>query len=326
MTIASDNIFPKIIVAEAAAPASPSAGDFKLFVDSSDHLLKMKNSAGVVTTFGTGLTDPMTTRGDVIVRNAANATARLAIGSSGKVLQSDGTDVSWQTPSGGVTPAQAVPDPTSFDGSNTINGSSTTPFVDVSAFDTKEVLNSRVLHLQTKGASKDQRVRVTLGTTKAAAFDVRTRVSFNNEFWSAGAGDTYLEIRGSTSADAQIFIARIYGILLIGTSATPFAHFDMLRVGHTSITSTDANFEPKFPLNTPVTLRVERDGSNILTFSFGFGAYPLALGRVTVKSDLTPYGPTSSGTLARVEYSIHTPSGPGSTAAWDAFVDYVTNN
>ncbi len=44
---------------------------------------------------GGGLTDPMTTRGDIIVRNASNVTARLAIGAAGKILSSDGTDVSW---------------------------------------------------------------------------------------------------------------------------------------------------------------------------------------------------------------------------------------
>jgi hypothetical protein len=55
-----------------------------------------------VTVVGGGLTDPMTTRGDIIVRNAANATARLAIGTTGKVLQSDGTDISWQAPAGGT--------------------------------------------------------------------------------------------------------------------------------------------------------------------------------------------------------------------------------
>ena len=43
----------------------------------------------------TTFTDPMTTRGDIIVRNASNATARLGIGAAGKILSSDGTDVSW---------------------------------------------------------------------------------------------------------------------------------------------------------------------------------------------------------------------------------------
>lgn len=41
------------------------------------------------------LADPMTTRGDVIVRNASNTTARLGVGAAGKILSSDGTDVSW---------------------------------------------------------------------------------------------------------------------------------------------------------------------------------------------------------------------------------------
>ncbi len=40
--------------------------------------------------------DPMTSRGDVIIRNAANVTARLGIGTSGQVMKSDGTDVTWE--------------------------------------------------------------------------------------------------------------------------------------------------------------------------------------------------------------------------------------
>lgn len=52
-------------------------------------------------TLPSGFSDPMTTRGDVIIRNASNATDRLAVGTNGQVLTSDGTDISWQTPSGG---------------------------------------------------------------------------------------------------------------------------------------------------------------------------------------------------------------------------------
>ena len=44
---------------------------------------------------GGGLSDPMTTRGDIIVRDAANESERLAIGASTFVLTSDGTDVAW---------------------------------------------------------------------------------------------------------------------------------------------------------------------------------------------------------------------------------------
>lgn len=72
----------------------------------SGHVLT-SNGSGVLPSWqapsgggGGGMTDPMTTRGDVIIRNASNVTARLGIGSAGTFLSSDGTDVSWATPSG----------------------------------------------------------------------------------------------------------------------------------------------------------------------------------------------------------------------------------
>jgi len=51
-----------------------------------------------------GLVDPMTTRGDIIVRDATNDTTRLGIGTVGQALVSDGTDISWSTVStvGGI--------------------------------------------------------------------------------------------------------------------------------------------------------------------------------------------------------------------------------
>ncbi len=43
-----------------------------------------------------GFLDPMTTRGDIIYRNAANTTTRLGAGLANTVLMSDGTDISYQ--------------------------------------------------------------------------------------------------------------------------------------------------------------------------------------------------------------------------------------
>lgn len=57
MALVDDNAFPKVILAEGSAPASPSAGQFKLYVDSADHLLKYKNSSGTVVTLGAGIAD-----------------------------------------------------------------------------------------------------------------------------------------------------------------------------------------------------------------------------------------------------------------------------
>jgi hypothetical protein len=101
VTRASDNPFPSVLFRETVDPANPAAGDQRLFVDT-DHLLKLRDSAGTVTTFGpSGMSDPMTTRGDMIVRNASNVTARLGRGTAGQVLTSDGTDLAWATPSAG---------------------------------------------------------------------------------------------------------------------------------------------------------------------------------------------------------------------------------
>jgi hypothetical protein len=54
----------------------------------------------------TGFADPMTTRGDIIYRNASNVTSRLGRGANTYVLTSDGTDISWAaSASGGANTA-----------------------------------------------------------------------------------------------------------------------------------------------------------------------------------------------------------------------------
>ena len=63
-----------------------------------------------------GFSDPMTTRGDIIVR-ASGGTDRLALGTSGHVLTSDGTDVGWAAATGGGAPTDAEYLVTAADGS-----------------------------------------------------------------------------------------------------------------------------------------------------------------------------------------------------------------
>ncbi len=53
---------------------------------------------------GGGGSSVVTTEGDIIVGNGSGEEARLPIGTSGKVLESDGTTASWQTPSAGGAP------------------------------------------------------------------------------------------------------------------------------------------------------------------------------------------------------------------------------
>ena len=62
-------------------------------------LTKDTSSGNALWKVTSGFDDPMTTRGDIIIRNASNVTDRLAIGSDTHILTSDGTDISWALPS-----------------------------------------------------------------------------------------------------------------------------------------------------------------------------------------------------------------------------------
>jgi hypothetical protein len=56
---------------------------------------------GTWATVTSGFADPMTTAGDIIIRNGSNATSRLGIGTTGQVLTVSGGIPTWATPSGG---------------------------------------------------------------------------------------------------------------------------------------------------------------------------------------------------------------------------------
>jgi hypothetical protein len=104
-----NNPSPSLLMVEAvdetdpSPDALPSVGQRRLIVGP-DHLLYLLDESGVATAVGGagGLSDPMTTRGDIIIRNASNVTARLGRGSASQVLTSDGTDIAWATPSAGA--------------------------------------------------------------------------------------------------------------------------------------------------------------------------------------------------------------------------------
>jgi len=62
----------------------------------------------------------MTTRGDLIYRDATNTTTRLGAGTAGQVLTSDGTDISWQNSAAGFAdPMTTAGDIIIRNGSNT---------------------------------------------------------------------------------------------------------------------------------------------------------------------------------------------------------------
>lgn len=82
---------------------NPDADYRRLFVGE-DGLFHLKDSAGTVTTPAQGaLTNPMTTKGDVILGDTGGTPTRLGAGTSGYVLTSNGAAAfpSWQAGGGG---------------------------------------------------------------------------------------------------------------------------------------------------------------------------------------------------------------------------------
>lgn len=247
-----------------------------------------------------------------------------AAGSTGEVADAGHKHGMPAAPAVGLSPGQVISYPSSFSG-DTINGSSTTPFVDVAAFDTKEVLNSRIVHLQTKGASKDHKVRVTLGTTKAGAFDVRVALAFKGLPWSSADNNTYADVRLTTAAGAaQLAVGRLQGFQ--GDSISSFTFYPpvcVVKFGGSSVAAIGDNFTPMAMFGEVMTLRFVRDGSDVIRFYAQSGVAPLALPGIILRSNFEPYTVTQSGTLACIEFTIHTPSGPGSAVEYDVWLDYL---
>lgn len=91
------------IFRQSSDPSSPASAYGHLYAksDGSVDRIYFQNSLGTIydlTAGSGGLSDPMTTRGDIIFRNSSNVTARLGRGTAGQMLMSDGTDISWTTP------------------------------------------------------------------------------------------------------------------------------------------------------------------------------------------------------------------------------------
>lgn len=88
-----------------AQPAVAAANAGVIYFDSSTGLFKASQSgAAYVNLIATGLTNPMTTSGDIIIGNSGGTPARLGIGSSNQILSVSGGVPVWTTSSaGGLT-------------------------------------------------------------------------------------------------------------------------------------------------------------------------------------------------------------------------------
>lgn len=87
----------------ASRPSASAVGKGGLYACSTHSLIYQTDGSSWTTwatLTGTGLTDPMTTRGDSIYRNASNVTDRLAIPAAGQVIGRSGSDLGAVYPPG----------------------------------------------------------------------------------------------------------------------------------------------------------------------------------------------------------------------------------
>lgn len=110
MTVAATLVGVFLKGTAAARPAANAVAGGAVYSATDTGVITQSDGSSWSTwaTISAGMADPLTTRGDLIYRNASNVTARLPIGSSGKVLSSDGTDVSWQTVVAGKTRTRVI--------------------------------------------------------------------------------------------------------------------------------------------------------------------------------------------------------------------------
>ena len=199
---------------------------------------------------------------------------------------------------GASLPDQSIVYPTSLTG-NDEDGTSVANWADVAAFTTKSVVDSKFAYFMRSGGAGLSRVRKTLGTTRAGAFDFRFGVAASGSFWSSSA-DTYWLIELRTSADALIGVVRIEHILSSGI------YLNGIRVGGSGgPVAGGTNINRHSWHGQRVTLRITRDGSDVLRFYTASGDVPMVLPQV-LSGSIAPYTVTSAGTVARIEIACNT--------------------
>jgi len=194
----------------AGRPAASAVGKGGLYACSTHSLIYQTDGSSWstwATLTGTGLSDPMTTRGDIIVRNASNVTARLAIGSSGKVLQSDGTDISWQTPSGGGFATGATNVATDESTSSTSGTGLATAQTVVITVNTKVLVTTGADAYMSSGSAFVQTSFALSGANTAAFDEQRKWRSLTDTSGVQGSRTAYLSglTPGSTTFTFQVY-------------------------------------------------------------------------------------------------------------------------
>lgn len=207
----------------AARPAAASAG--RIYFDTTNSILYRDNGASWDSIEGSGgLTNPMTTVGDIIIGGASGAPTRLAAGAtSGHVLTSNGSGAAPSYQAAGGSSGFTYPIDTVA-----LDGTYGDEFTDAS-------LNARwTRHVQGSGEETYQQgaggsaLRTTYATAAASRYIYQTAPNGTNEtwecshaFWSETTGQMFalLMVDASGNGVAAIMYDNVRGLILANIAA-----------------------------------------------------------------------------------------------------------
>lgn len=187
--------------ARDAAVTSPQEGNFAYLKDTNVTTYYTGSAWANLDT--TGMTNPMTTTGDIIYSSPGSTPVRLGIGSTDQILTVAGGVPTWATPAGGGGMTLLS--------TTTLSGASTT----VSSIDQTYQTLLVFIHNATWGSGN--------GTVYIKPNNVANQCSFIGTYWQGSAGNS-----GSSATDIQSYLNTT------NSSGLGFAAVNFYRYANTS--------------------------------------------------------------------------------------------
>ena len=195
--------------ARDAAITSPQEGQFAYLKDTNVTTYYTGSAWANLDT--TGMTNPMTTTGDMVYSSSGSTPARLGIGSTGQVLTVASGLPSWATPAGGgkvLQVVQATYSTTTTIANTALQDTGLTATITPSLASSKVlILVSQLIYAESSSASQGAKIAILRGATNI----------FSTEAWGIRILAT-----GATSIVSSMPIARNYLDSPSTTSATTY--------------------------------------------------------------------------------------------------------
>ncbi len=219
--------------ARDAAITSPEEGQFAFLKDTNVTTYYTGSAWANVDT--TGMTNPMTTTGDVIYSSSGSTPARLGIGTAGQVLRvnSGATAPEWATPAGGGKVLQVVQGTVTATASN----STTTPAdTGLTATITPSATNSKILVLVSQqgcyksGASTQNSLNLQLLRGATNIQKIATNLFYNTTVGEMSGSVSSVCLDSPNTTSATTYKTQFYNFLGAASVSVQIQNVDVSTI------------------------------------------------------------------------------------------------